>query len=220
MEEYFDEADFADFTNPVSKTRNLKIRHPDYELYSTGIHAYRNVACADCHMPYRTEGGVKFTDHHLQSPLHNIANSCAVCHRWSEQEITARVESTQDKIHEARGRAEESLAKAHLDVAAAMEAGAKDEELAGPRKQIRHAQLKWDYIAASNGMGFHSPAEALRILAGSVDLSGQARLECARILARHGYTKAVEYPDFSTKEKAQTLVKAFAEGKPPKLLEK
>jgi nitrite reductase (cytochrome c-552) len=69
-------------------------------------------------------------------------------------------------------------------------------------------------------MGFHSPAEALRILAGSVDLSGQARLECARILAKHGYTKPVSYPDFSTKEKAQELVKAFAGGKGPKMLEK
>ena len=58
-----------------------------------------------------------------------------------------------------------------------MEAGAKDDELIAARKQIRHAQVKWDYIAASNGMGFHSPAEALRILAGSVDLAGQARLE-------------------------------------------
>ncbi len=218
MEEYFDEADFADFTNPVSKTRNLKIRHPDYELYSTGIHAYRNVACADCHMPYRTEGGVKFTDHHLQSPLHNIANSCAVCHRWSEQEIRTRVESIQDKIREARNRAEDDLAKAHLDIAAAVEAGAKDDELAGPRKQVRHAQLRWDYIAASNGMGFHSPAEALRVLTGAVDLAGQARLQCARILAQHGYAKPVAYPDFSTKDKAQALVKAFAAGKPPKLL--
>jgi nitrite reductase (cytochrome c-552) len=225
MEEYFDEKkfednSFADFTNPVSKTRNLKFRHPDYELYSTGIHAYRNVACADCHMPYRTEGGVKFTDHHLQSPLHNIANSCAVCHRWSEQEIRGRVESIQDKVREARDRAEDTLAKAHLDVAAAMEAGAKDDELAEPRMKIRHAQLRWDYIAASNGMGFHSPAEALRILAGAVDLAGQARLGCARILAQHGYTKPVAYPDYSTKEKAQTLVKAFASGKPPKLLAK
>lgn len=223
MEEYFDEKnfdgqEFADFTNAVSKTKIVKIRHPDYELFSTGIHAYRNVACADCHMPYRTEGGVKFTDHHLQSPLHNISNSCAVCHRWSEQDIRNRVESIQDKIREARSRAEDALSKAHLDVAAAMEAGAKDEELAAARQQIRHAQLKWDYIAASNGMGFHSPAEALRILAGAVDLACQARLDCARILARHGYTQPIAYPDFSTKEKAQALVKAYAAGKPPKLL--
>jgi nitrite reductase (cytochrome c-552) len=87
------------------------------------------------------------------------------------------------------------------------------------RKQIRLGQRR-DCIAASNGTGFHSPAEAPRILTGSVDLSGQARLECARILARHGDTKALAYPDYSTKEKAQALVKAFADGKPPKLLEK
>jgi len=220
IEQYFDEADFADFTNPVSKTRNIKIRHPDYELYSTGIHAYRSVSCADCHMPYRTEGGVKITDHHLQSPLHNIANSCAVCHRWSEQEIRSRVESIQDKVREARSRAEDALARAHLDVAAAMEAGAKDDELAMARQEIRHAQLKWDYVAASNGMGFHSPAEALRILAGSVDQAGQARLDCARVLARHGCMQPVAYPDFSTKGKAQALVNAFAAGHPPKLLGK
>ena len=67
-------------------------------------------------------------------------------------------------------------------------------------------------------MGFHSPAEALRILAGAVDLAGQAALGLCRILARHGYTRPVAYPDFSTKERAQTLVKQFASGKPPKLL--
>ena len=60
---------------------------PTTRSIRTGVHAYRDMACADCHMPYRTEGGVKFTDHHLQSPLLNIANSCAVCHRWSEDEI-------------------------------------------------------------------------------------------------------------------------------------
>lgn len=68
------------------------------------------------------------------------------------------------------------------------------------------------------GWRLHSPAEALRILAEAVDLAGQARLDCARILARHGCTQPVDYPDLSTKEKAQTLVKQFAAGRPPKLL--
>ena len=137
MEQYYDEADFADWTHAISKAQMVKIQHPDYEVYRTGIHAYRNVACADCHMPYRTEGGVKFTDHHLQSPLLNIANSCAVCHRWSEEEIRSRVEAIQDKVHEGRGWAETMLARAHFDIAAAMQAGASDEELAGVRKLVR-----------------------------------------------------------------------------------
>ncbi len=94
---YYDELNFADYTHAISGTPIVKAQHPDYELYTTGIHAYRNVSCADCHMPYRTEGGVKYTDHHVQSPLLNIANSCAVCHRWGEDEIRTRVEGIQAK---------------------------------------------------------------------------------------------------------------------------
>jgi nitrite reductase (cytochrome c-552) len=176
------------------------------------------VSCADCHMPYRTEGGVKFTSHRLQSPLHDISNSCAVCHRWSEDDIRNRVYSIQDKVHEGRQFAEGMLAKAHFDIAAAMEAGATDEQLAGVRKLVRSSQLRWDYVAANNGMGFHSPLECERTLAASVELSGQARIECTRILAKHGHTEPVNYPDYGTKEKAQGLNKMFIDGKPPKLL--
>ncbi len=218
MEEYYDEAQFADWTHAISKTKMVKMQHPDYEVYKTGVHAYRNIACADCHMPYRTEGGVKFTDHHVQSPLLNIANSCAVCHRWGEEEIRRRVEGIQDKVREGRTLAETTLAQAHFDIAAAMQAGAKDEELAGVRKMVRGAQLRWDYVAANNGMGFHAPQECQRILSAAIDLAGRARVECARVLAGHGVTKPVAYPDFSTKEKAQELNKQFVEGKPPRLI--
>lgn len=218
MEEYYDETDFADWTHAVSKARMLKMQHPDYELSRSGVHAYRNIACADCHMPYRTEGGVKFTNHHVQSPLLNIAESCAVCHRWSEEEIRSRVETIQDKVHQTRTLAETTLARAHFDIAAAMQAGANDEELAGVRKLVRNAQQRWDYVAASNGMGFHAPEECVRILAASIDLAGQCRIECARILAKHGVEKPIAYPDFSTKEKAQTLIKQFVDGTPPSLL--
>jgi nitrite reductase (cytochrome c-552) len=220
MEAYFDAVHFSDFTHAISKTPMIKIRHPDYEVYSTGIHAYRNVSCADCHMPYRTEGGEKFTDHHIQSPLLNIANSCAVCHRWSEGDIRQRVEAIQDKVREGRDRAEAMLARAHFDVAAAIQAGAGDDELQGVRKLIRGAQLRWDYVAANNGMGFHSPQECLRILAASLDLSGDCRIQCARILARHGVVAPVQYPDWGSKEKAQALLKAILDGKMPDLIVK
>ena len=218
IESYYEEADFSDWTHAVSHAPMVKMQHPDFEIYSTGIHAYRNVSCADCHMPYMSEGGVKFTDHHVQSPLLNIANSCAVCHRWSEEEIRSRVESIQDKIHEVRGRVEQALVAAHFDVAAAMQAGATDEELQTPRQLIRRAQLRWDFVAANNGMGFHSPAECLRILAAALDLAGQARSEASRILAKHGITDPIIYPDVSTKEKAQAVEQLFVKGTPPNLL--
>jgi nitrite reductase (cytochrome c-552) len=210
---------FYDWKHAISKAPMIKMQHPDYEVYSTGVHAYRKVACADCHMPYRTAGGMKFTNHHIQSPLRDIANSCAVCHRWSEAEIRTRVEGIQDKVREGRKAAETVLTEAHFDIAAAMQAGASDEELVGVRKLVRGAQLRWDYVAANNGLGFHSPQECMRVLAAAIARAGECRVECARILAAKGYSGPVAYPDFSSKEKAQALIAQFGEGKePPKLL--
>lgn len=209
IEAYYEAAGVSDWTHAISKTPMLKIQHPDFEIYSSGIHAYRNVACADCHMPYRTEGGAKFTDHYIQSPLRNLANSCTVCHRWSEEEIRLRVEAIQDTIREGRSRAETALCLAHFDIAAAIQAGAKTEELDEARRLLRQAQARWDYVAAHNGMGFHAPQECLRVLNAAVDLAGQARLVAARLLAQHGVTQPVRYPDFSTKDKAQALVARY-----------
>ena len=219
MEQYFDEADFADWTNAISKAKMVKMRHPDYEVYSTGVHAYRNIACADCHMPYRTEGGVKFTDHHLQSPLLNIANSCAVCHRWSEEEIRRRVEGIQDKVHEARGWTESMIARAHFDIAAAMQAGA-ERRGAGRRSQagaprpialgLRGGQQRHGLpLAAGVRCGFWPPRSTWPASAAS---------SAPAFSPSTASRKPVEYPDFSTKEKAQALIKPFVDGKPPKLL--
>jgi nitrite reductase (cytochrome c-552) len=215
---YYEQTDFADFMHPISKAPIVKSQHPDYELYLTGIHAYRDIACADCHMPYRTEGGVKFTDHHIQSPLLNISNSCAVCHRWSEDEIRSRVETIQTKVSSTMLAAEEALVRAHFDVAAAIQAGATDQELAGPRKLLRHAQFLWDYVASNNGMGFHSPQESVRILGDSANQAQQVRLLVSRLLARQGVTAEPLYPDVSTREKATAIVQAFQEGRGVKLL--
>jgi nitrite reductase (cytochrome c-552) len=73
-------------------------------------------------------------------------------------------------------------------------------------------------VAANNGMGFHSPQECLRVLNAAVDLAGEARVESARLLARHGVTQPVNYPDYSTKEKAHALLKRILDGKPPQLI--
>ncbi len=219
MDAYYAESGFTDWTHPISGAKMVKMQHPDFEVYSTGVHAFRNVSCADCHMPYKTEGGQKFTDHHIQSPLLNISNSCAVCHRWSEADIRARVEGIQDKILHGRAIAEEALCKAHFDIAACKQAGATDEELAEVRTMVRRAQLRWDYVAANNGLGFHSPQECQRILADAADMAQQARVACVRLLAKKGVTDPVAYPDWSTKEKAQELIKHFGkDGTPPKLI--
>lgn len=69
MESYYDEAGFYDYIHKLSRTPILKAQHPDFEIAQMGIHGQRGVSCADCHMPYKSEGGVKFSDHHIQSTI-------------------------------------------------------------------------------------------------------------------------------------------------------
>lgn len=67
-ERYYDEAEYYDYIHTLSKTPILKAQHPDFEIAQQGIHAQRGVSCADCHMPYVSQGGVKFSD--TTSPAH------------------------------------------------------------------------------------------------------------------------------------------------------
>ncbi len=205
MEAYFDNYQFADWMHGLSRAPMLKAQHPDYELYKTGIHAERGVACADCHMPYQREGGLKFTNHHLQSPLNNISGSCQVCHRESEETLRQNVYDRQARISELRRISEKNLARLHLEAKAAWDAGANDKDMQEVLELIRHAQWRWDWVAAANSMGFHSPAEALRVLGTSIQKSQEARIHLARIFNKYNVPQPVELPDFSTKEKAQQV---------------
>lgn len=145
MEAYYDEADFADYTHALSKARILKAQHPDYEISQMGIHAQRGVSCADCHMPYKSEGGMKFSDHHIQSPLAMIDRTCQVCHRESEETLRNNVYDRQRKANEIRGRLEHELAKAHIEAKFAWDKGATDAQMAEALKLIRQAQWRWDF---------------------------------------------------------------------------
>ncbi len=206
MEKYYDEMEFSDWTHKLSKAPMLKAQHPDYELFTTGIHAQRGVSCADCHMPYKSEGGVKFTDHHVQSPLNNVANSCQVCHREETDRLVKDVYERQDRLEELRHLAEDAIAKAHLEAAIAWEKGAKGDEMKNALMLIRHAQWRWDWVAAANGLGFHSPTEAMRVIGTSIQKAEEARRELALVLVKHGVNYPPKLPDYSTKAKAQQVV--------------
>jgi nitrite reductase (cytochrome c-552) len=64
--------------------------------------------------------------------------------------------------------------------AAAQSAGVNESVLGEARKLHREAQLRWDFIAAENSMGFHNPEEALRILANATDLARRAQLKAVQ----------------------------------------
>src|SRR5438034_6715651 len=97
MEAYYDDIGFADWKHAITGAGILKAQHPEFETWSQGIHARSGVSCGDCHMPYKREGAIKISDHHVRSPLLNIALACQTCHRYLEQELRARVDIIQER---------------------------------------------------------------------------------------------------------------------------
>ncbi len=230
MEEYFDNMSYSDWTHSLSRTPMIKAQHPDYELFILGPHGQRGLSCADCHMPYKSEGGIKYSDHQIMSPLKNISSTCLTCHRDSEEQLLKYVYEYQDKALEIRDRVEVELSKAHILAKIAWDNGATDEMMKNVLKYIRQSQWRWDFAVASHGGSFHAPVETQRILAHSLDRSMLAQLEVQSVLYKLG-VENVDLPDLSTKAKAQEFVgldmeklraekDAWMESTPPAWLEK
>ena len=203
-EKYYNEVGHTDFKNKISKTPILKTQHPGYELYLTGIHGKKGVSCADCHMPYTQEGSVKYSDHQLQNPLNTMDRSCMPCHRESETKLKNIVHEKYVRKTTLHVITMDNLAKAHLETAKAMEAGATDADLEAIRALIRSGQWSWDYAVASHGAFFHAPEEVLRLLAVANEKTMQARIQLVGVLASKGVFK-YSAPDFDDKAKSQKL---------------
>ncbi|MDP2137768.1 MAG: ammonia-forming cytochrome c nitrite reductase subunit c552, partial [Candidatus Didemnitutus sp.] len=169
MEEYYDEIGFADWTHAESGAKMLKAQHPEFEMWSQGIHARAGVSCSDCHMPYQREGAIKVSNHHVRSPLLNVAAACQTCHRVPEKEIMDRALINQGRNAKLLTRAEEATVELIHAISAAAKAGATDAQLEKARALHRKAQWRMDYVAAENSMGFHAPQEAARILGEAID---------------------------------------------------
>ena len=176
IEKHYDETGWKDWTHPRTGAPMIKAQHPEFEMWSQGIHARSGVACADCHMPYKREGAVKISDHHVRSPLLNIARSCQTCHRYPESEIQSRVATIQDRTKALMGRAEDAVLGLISSIEKAKGSGATDEQLRVPREMHRKAQWRLDFVAAENSMGFHAPGEAARLLAEAIDYARQGQV--------------------------------------------
>jgi nitrite reductase (cytochrome c-552) len=183
---YYDENPHDDWTHAESGAKVLKAQHPEFEMWNQGIHARSGVACADCHMPYERVGALKISDHHVRSPLLNVNRACQTCHKWSEDELKARVELIQTRTFGLRNKAMDAVLALIADIKAAKAGGASDDRLAEPRRRQREAQFLLDFIEAENSMGFHAPQEAARVLAESIDRSrlGQVAVRDQRPAAR------------------------------------
>lgn len=186
LEKFWDETTFpdgtpfVDYTHKETGAQVLKVQHPEFELWSQGVHARSGVSCADCHMPYAREGATKISDHWVRSPLLNVNRACQTCHRVSEDELKARVDQIQSRNYGLLQRGGAAIVELIDTIVAAKNAGATEEQLKQALDLQRKAQWRLDYIAAENSMGFHAPQEAARILGEAIDMARQGQTAAMR----------------------------------------
>lgn len=175
---YYAELGFKDWEHPQSGAPMIKMQHPEYEFFTADSTHYKaGVACADCHMPYTRDGAAKFSTHNVQSPLLNAEVACGACHAEVGY-ASGRVATIQAQVRETMDASEEAIVAAIQSIQAAAELASVEADLLAEARDLhREAQLRWDFIAAENSMGFHNPEEALRILASATDLARQAQLK-------------------------------------------
>ncbi len=179
---YYEEVNHKDWTHKISGADVLKAQHPEFELYSQGIHARSGVSCVDCHMPYQKVGASKMTNHHVRSPVLNLSHSCQTCHRQSEAELKTRIETIQDRTFEIRGVAMDALNEFIGQLGEAKNKVKAPSELAEAYKYQKKAQFLLDFIEAENSMGFHAPGEALRVLGLSIDNTRKGQNSLKKVL--------------------------------------
>ena len=185
---YYDSTGHKDWTHEVSGAPVLKAQHPEFELFSQGVHAQAGVACADCHMPYERVGAMKISDHHVRSPLLNVDNACQTCHRVPEDELRERVHRIQDRTYQMRNIALDAVLDLTRAIRAAAQGGAPAAQVDSARSWQRRAQFLVDFIEAENSMGFHADQEAVRVLGVALNHAriGQAVLRGETVtLPRH-----------------------------------
>ena len=168
------------------------IRHPEYELFSyNSVHYKAGAACADCHMPYTKVGTYKVSNHRVTSPLKTDLRACVQCHSESPEWLRAQVESIQDRtvsLMIRSGYATATVAKLLEKVHTTQAAGKTiDTPLYDKAKDYyMEAFLRLNFIGAENSVGFHNPAEALRVLGDSLAFAGKSEALLRQALAKAG----------------------------------
>jgi nitrite reductase (cytochrome c-552) len=197
IEAHYDAEQWTDYKQAETGAPILKAQHPEFELWSQGIHARSGVSCADCHMAYQRVGATKVSDHWVRSPLLNINRACQTCHRYPEEEIKARVDVIQTRNFELMQRAGSALMAMMDASSAAKKDGVTESELTEALAMQRKSQWRLDFVAAENSMGFHAPQEAARILAEAIDYArqGEALAQRAHLKRSGASSTAAVAPD-------------------------
>lgn len=178
-----DGSEFYDYKHGETGALVHKVQHPEFELWSQGVHARSGVSCSDCHMPYERDGAMKVSSHNVQSPLENINNACQQCHNVSEHELAEKVETIQSRTLALMERSAVAMTDMLDAILEAKASGLSDEQLAPVLALQSKAMWRLDYISSENSRGFHADQEAARILGESIDYSRQAQAMALRLRA-------------------------------------
>ncbi|MCO6429459.1 MAG: ammonia-forming cytochrome c nitrite reductase subunit c552, partial [Deltaproteobacteria bacterium] len=178
-----DGSEFHDYKHGETGAPLFKAQHPEFELWSQGIHARSGVACADCHMPYERQGAMKVSSHWVRSPLLNINRSCQTCHNVPESELEERVRTIQKRTSDMIELAAAAMTEMLDAVRGAQAAGLDDSSLQPVVELQRQAMWRLDFISSENSLGFHADQEALRVLGESIDFSRRAQAKALQLMA-------------------------------------
>ena len=173
---------FYDYEHAETGAPILKAQHPEFELWSQGIHARSGVACADCHMPYMREGATQG-----QRPLGaqpaaqrqpRLPDLPPLLRGRDEGARRRRSSSATTSCCSAAARRIVEL----IDAIVAAQGGGRDAPSSSRRRSTlqRKAQWRLDFIAAENSMGFHAPQEAARVLGEAIDYARQGQIAAMR----------------------------------------
>ena len=147
---------FMDFKHGRPGAPMFKAQHPEFELWSQGVHARAGVSCSDCHMPYERVGAMKLSNHTVRSPMENINNACQTCHNVPEQELRDRVKAIQDRTMALKERAAEAMTEMLDAIMEAKASGVSEADLAEIYTLQRKSMWRLDYIVSENSKGFHA----------------------------------------------------------------
>ena len=146
---------FADYTNPDSGVRQIKVQHPEMETFLSVGSPHRNkYSCADCHMAKTQGSSGTFSSHYLVSPLENeelIRNECSKCHA----DLVKEVREVQEAVELRTYTVGYEIMFLHQRLAAAE--GYPEAKLEQIRSLARDAQFYWDFVFVENAEGAHNP---------------------------------------------------------------
>ena len=184
---YYSEIGFSDFKHAITDQGMLKVQHPEYEAWSSSVHAANGVTCADCHMSYQRVGSQKISNHDVQNPLNDINGTCGKCHTASEQVLQDRVTTINNRFKLSRDKALDSLVTLIGNIedaraAAGLQAGDDPTpDIKAAMELQRMASYYIDYAYSENSYGFHNPDYFQRIINQSLDASRQGQLILAGV---------------------------------------